>query len=658
MQRSLLASGVGVVLVLVACGPPPGQYVCPDGYTLDGALCLPDSEDADGDGVLNSDDNCPNEPNPDQADLDGDSFGDACDLDDDADGQPDLADNCPTVSNPDQADLDLDGAGDACDDDDDQDGIPDEEDLCPEVWDAAQADTDGDGEGNACDEDDDDDGIPDEFDNCPVFSNPHQADEDYDGIGDACWQDADGDGLPDGHDNCASQPNVDQTDTDLDGEGNACDADDDGDGILDPFDNCPQAANPDQEDLDKNTIGDVCEGDLDGDAVPDAEDNCPLNNNPEQFDFDGDGIGDLCDEDANGDGTPDLVTSVLPSNGLVGGGEAVQLRGSGFKLGATVTFAGVPAPSVLVAGPDRIITESPEGVAGFADVVVTNADGQTLTAYGGYEYLESARVEGVVKDSNLVPVANVVVDLTPSDGLPLQAVTDSTGSFTIEDVPAGARSLEFNPSNAGVPGGPTYPALKVPIDVVAGRVNVVGDGRPTFLPILDTTHIAQVDPSSSVTVLSSPTVLDPTYAGASLTITAGNVVDENGAPYSGEILISEVPANRTPISLEPAADPSYVITIQPSGLEFIEPAPVSLPNLDEFEPGTHVPLASMNHDTGVFEEVGVLQVNAAGDRLETVEGGVRTSSWHLPPPFGPPDPPSAPASSGGRRRGQRGKRGG
>ncbi len=58
--------------------------------------------DTDGDGIVDSQDNCPYVYNPDQADRDGDGIGDACD-------------NCPTVKNPDQKDTDGDGTGDVCD---------------------------------------------------------------------------------------------------------------------------------------------------------------------------------------------------------------------------------------------------------------------------------------------------------------------------------------------------------------------------------------------------------------------------------------------------------------------------------------------------------------------------------------------------------------
>ena len=82
------------------------------------------SADTDGDGIQDSDDNCPAVPNPSQLDADGDGRGDACD-------------NCPALSNPDQADVDGDGVGDACDN-------------FPDVPNPDQTDSNHDGIGDAC----------------------------------------------------------------------------------------------------------------------------------------------------------------------------------------------------------------------------------------------------------------------------------------------------------------------------------------------------------------------------------------------------------------------------------------------------------------------------------------------------------------------------
>ncbi len=142
-----------------------------------------DPADPDGDGYCNpgeqgdtctGSDNCPDTPNQDQLDTDGDGKGDACD-------------NCPDAANADQANSDTDDFGDICDN-------------CPDVSNSDQADMDSDDIGNACDPDLDGDGIEQGDgtnpctggattgcdDNCPALANADQTDADGNGIGDEC----------------------------------------------------------------------------------------------------------------------------------------------------------------------------------------------------------------------------------------------------------------------------------------------------------------------------------------------------------------------------------------------------------------------------------------------------------------------------------------
>ncbi len=87
--------------------------------------CTPAGQDADGDTVLNENDNCVFTDNLDQFDADSDGYGDACDVcpnlvdktqgDSDSDGVGNLCDNCLDLGNADQKDSNGNGFGDACD---------------------------------------------------------------------------------------------------------------------------------------------------------------------------------------------------------------------------------------------------------------------------------------------------------------------------------------------------------------------------------------------------------------------------------------------------------------------------------------------------------------------------------------------------------------
>jgi len=108
------------LLLIAACYTPqisPGvpcsiDGLCPEGQACMGGVCqIPGQIDAsvdtavpdrDNDGVPDTVDNCPDDPNPDQANEDGDQFGDACDP-------------CPPFKTDKVSDPDHDGVADPCD---------------------------------------------------------------------------------------------------------------------------------------------------------------------------------------------------------------------------------------------------------------------------------------------------------------------------------------------------------------------------------------------------------------------------------------------------------------------------------------------------------------------------------------------------------------
>jgi large repetitive protein len=211
--------GGGGLPISGAYGVPLSRFSLGASYTYHLDL------DKDNDGLLDFEDQCPDEPE----DIDGQEDEDGCpDPDSDNDGLTDDVDGCPEEAE------DMDGFEDedGCPEpDNDEDGLLDSEDECPNEPEDIDDHKDHDG---CLDEDDDGDDVDNKDDKCPDDK------EDVDGFEDE-------DGCPD--------------------------LDNDNDSVLDVDDKCPIEA----EDIDEFEDEDGCpEEDNDQDGIFDVKDKCPL----------------------------------------------------------------------------------------------------------------------------------------------------------------------------------------------------------------------------------------------------------------------------------------------------------------------------------------------------------------------------------------------
>ena len=240
--------------------------------------CGSQGGDSDGDGICDFQDNCDFNPNPDQADSDGDGIGNACDStpngnpcanqggDSDGDGVCDFQDNCDFNANPDQADNDGDGIGNVCDSTPNGGGTGGGGGDCNSVT------------------------VVGESGKVTITNIPSDAIVEILGPSTGFGQQLVCSG------NCSSMEMVNNLSA---GDYNVT----------------IQTFNPYCFNRVTVTVtgggsggggGNPCDGqggDSDGDGVCDFQDNCDFNANPDQADNDGDGIGNACDSTPNGGGT-------------------------------------------------------------------------------------------------------------------------------------------------------------------------------------------------------------------------------------------------------------------------------------------------------------------------------------------------------------------
>ena len=205
------------------------------------------------------------------------------------------------------------------------------------------------------------------------------------------------------------------------------------------------------------------------------------------------------------------------------------------------------------------------------------------------------------------------------------AVSDVNGNFTITNLAGGGQILDIDGSTAApAPDGSTYAGFREEIELIANVDNI--ETRPFSMPRIDATSLTTINPAVTTVVTNSG-------LGISLSVAPNTAKDSNGLDFTGQMSISLVPTGFAPAALPDFLNPGTLITIQPVGVTFSTPAPISFPNTENLAAGSEVDIWSLDAENGVFHVVGVGQVSPDGLTIQTITGGIRAADWHAISPL-------------------------
>jgi hypothetical protein len=214
------------------------------------------------------------------------------------------------------------------------------------------------------------------------------------------------------------------------------------------------------------------------------------------------------------------VTSVALNAGVLAGGTAVTVTGTGFLAGATVDFGGSACTGVSVVSATSITCTTPAHAAGAVTVTVTNADTQTGNAAAAFTYEVAPTVSSIVLSAGPLS-GGATVTITGTDFVSGATVKIGGGTCTLP-VFVNATTLQCTtPAHAG------------------GAVDVVVTNPDTQIGTLTNGYMYLPAPTVTSVALNS----GQTAGGTAVTITgtnfvAGATVDFGGSACTGVTIVS------------------------------------------------------------------------------------------------------------------------
>ncbi len=149
-------------------------------------------------------------------------------------------------------------------------------------------------------------------------------------------------------------------------------------------------------------------------------------------------------------GKPPSVNALNPVVGAAAGGTEVVLDGADFDAGVSVSVSGTPA-TIVSSTSDRLVVRMPAHAPGTVDIVVTNADSQSVSRPGAFTYVNDGPAI-----THVLPGSGSVAGDTPVSIVGSGFMAGATVTFN--GVPASVVSISPGQIDVRTPTGTAGPA--------------------------------------------------------------------------------------------------------------------------------------------------------------------------------------------------------
>jgi hypothetical protein len=292
---------------------------------------------------------------------------------------------------------------------------------------------------------------------------------------------------------------------------------------------------------------------------------------------------------------PPNVTSIAPTSGSTAGGTAVNIKGTGFVAGATVTI-GNPATAVNVVTATEITATTAATAAGSYKVVVSDVNG-TSTGGPSYTYVAppAPKVTSITPTSGstaggtkvTITGSGFVAGATVTIGNQAKSVVVASATkitATTVATPVGSDEVVVTDANGTSSGGPSYTYVPPPPPKVtkitptsgpstgATKVTITGTGfvSPATVTIGNEAKSVVVASATKITATTVATPVGPDEVV---------VTDANGTSSGGPSYTYVPPPPPKVTKITPTSGPSAGATkVTITGTGFVSPATVKIGN--------------------------------------------------------------------------------